>query len=331
MQVAELTNKGSSIAVVEHPDPAVLPHEVVVELRAAALNHRDVWITKGLYPGIVYPVVPGSDGAGLVHAVGDQVDGWQPGDEVIINPGFDWGDDPRAQHDDFTILGCPRQGTLASLCAIPAQQLVRKPVHLDWPQAAALPLAALTAYRALFARARLQAGETVLVSGIGGGVALFALQFAYAAGANVVVTSSSAEKRERACELGATAAWDYREEQWSERLKQAIGGVDVVIDGAAGPSMNAHSDACRPGGRIVIYGGTAGLPEGMNVRQVFWKQLNIMGSTMGSPDDFAAMLEFVAKHQLVPVVDQVFPMLHVADAFARMDAGEQFGKIVVTM
>src|SRR6478752_468334 len=191
MQAAVLDAPNHPPVVREVDLPQLLPGEALVHLRAAALNHRDVWIQQGKYAGLKYPIVPGSDGAGVVSAVGSGVNTDWIGREVIINPGCDWGDDPRAQSANFTILGLPRDGTFAEHVAVGVSQLCAKPDHLDWPDAAALPLAGLTAYRAVFSRGGLSEGERVLITGIGAGTALFALQFAVAASAHVYVTSSS--------------------------------------------------------------------------------------------------------------------------------------------
>ncbi len=313
------------------------PGEVVVALRTAALNRRDFWITRGLYPGVRTPVVLGSDGAGVVTAIHDPGDVVLLGREVVINPSIGWGDDPRAQADDFRILGMPDDGTFATEIAIPADQVFDKPAYLSWPEAAALPLAGLTAFRALFRQAAMAeriepdgAAERVLVTGIGGGVATFALQFAVAAGAEVFVTSSSPEKIERAIALGATAGEDYTADGWDDRLRERSGGgVDVVIDGAGGKDHAALLELAAPGGRIVHYGSTAGAPRGLDLFKLFWKQLRIVGSTMGSPEDFRALLAFVEQHGLRPIVDSVAPLDDGATAIERMERSPQFGKLVL--
>ena len=205
----------NQLNVVDVADPKPGPGEAVVAVRAAALNHRDVWIKSGQYAGLKWPCRPGSDGAGEVIDLGEGVDPAWRGREVLIYPSLDWGTDERAQAATFTILGLPRDGTLAERIVIPVSQLTPKPAHLSWTEAAALPLAGLTAYRALFSRAKLQQGERVLVSGIGGGVALFALQFAVAVGAEAWVTSSSADKIARAAKLGAKGGFDYRDPDWA--------------------------------------------------------------------------------------------------------------------
>jgi NADPH:quinone reductase-like Zn-dependent oxidoreductase len=328
MRAVQLTGI-DRLEIAELPEPSPAAGDVVVEVRAAALNHRDVWIKSGQYAGLKWPCIPGSDGAGVVVALGAGVEPAWAGREVIVNPGFGWGNDPRAQGTGFSILGLPRDGTLAQRIAVPIAQVSAKPAALGWDEAAALPLAGLTAYRALFARAKLQAGERVLVSGIGGGVALFALQFAVAAGAQVWVTSSSADKIARAVALGAQGGFDYRDPNWAAAA-QATGGFDVVVDSAAGEGFGRLIDATASGGRIVFYGATRG-DAALPVRKVFWRQISLLGTTMGSPADWEAMLAFVARHGVKPVVSDVFPLARAEEAFARLERGEQFGKIVVRM
>ena len=199
----------NQIGLTEIPEPLPASGEAVVSIRAAALNHRDVWIKQGQYAGLKFPLTPGSDGAGVVSSAASGAAGGWAGREVVINPSLDWGAHERAQGGLFSILGLPRDGTLAERVSVPLAQLAPKPAHLSWEEAAALPLAGLTAWRALVARADLQEADRVLITGIGGGVALFALQFAVAHGAEVWVTSSSEEKVSRAVELGARGGFIY--------------------------------------------------------------------------------------------------------------------------
>jgi len=302
---------------------------VVVALRAAALNHRDVWIRAGQYAGVTFPCTPGSDGAGVVVAVGESVEASWIGREVIIYPSFGWGDEQRAQGPQFSILGLPRQGTLAERIAVPVGQLAAKPVHLSWEEAAALPLAGLTAYRSVFSRGNLQSTDRVLISGIGGGVALFALQFAVAAGAEVWVTSSSADKLARAVALGAKGGFDYRDPAWVANAAKSAGAFDLVIDSAGGDGFARLIDATASGGRIVFFGATRG-DSPLPIRKVYWRQISLLGTTMGSPSDWAGMTSFVERHRLHPVISDVFPLAQAAEAFALMEQGGQFGKIVVT-
>ena len=320
----------NELQVVNVPDPQPKEGEAVVELRAAALNHRDVWIKSGQYAGLKWPCIPGSDGSGVVVGVGSETETQWMGREVIINPSFGWGDSEAAQGAQFSILGLPRDGTFAGRCVVPFSQLTSKPPHLSWEEAAALPLAGLTAFRALFSRARIQPGEKVLVSGIGGGVALFALQFAVAAGAEVWVTSSSREKMARAVELGAKGGFDYRDEAWAAQAAKSPGLFDVVIDSAGGDGFGRLIDATAAGGRIAFYGATRG-DAALPVRKIFWRQISLLGTTMGSPTDWQAMVDFVDRHGVRPVISDRFPLERARDAFALMERGEQFGKIVLTL
>ena len=319
----------NQLAIVELPEPHAGPGEALVALRAAALNHRDVWIKAGQYAGRKWPCVPGSDGAGTVTAIGRGVDSEWTGREVMINPSFNWGGSERAQGEKFAILGLPRDGTMAEKIAVPLSQLSVKPDHLSWEEAAALPLAGLTAYRALFSRAGLKPSDRVLVSGIGGGVALFVLQFAVAAGADVWVTSSSAEKIARAVALGAAGGFDYTRAGWATQAAKSLGPFDVIIDGAGGEGFGDLIDVAAPGGRIVSYGATRGAGPALAMRKIFWRQLSLLGTTMGSPADWSALMDFVALHRLRPVVSGVFPLAQAGEALALMERGGQFGKIVV--
>ena len=312
------------------PDPVAAPGQAVVRLKAAALNHRDLWIQLGQYAGIKAPMILGSDGAGVVESVGAASDQAWVGREVILNPALDWGSDPRAQGPAFRILGLPDAGTFAEKIAISVANLAPKPAHLTWEQAGALPLAGLTAWRALFTRAQLKAGERVLITGTGGGAALYALQFAVAAGAEVWATSSSPEKLARAQALGAAGGANYRDADWAAQLAKAAGGpFDVIIDSAGGEGFGKLVELARPGGRIAFFGATTGNPPGLDLRKCFFRQLNVLGSTMGSPVDFAGMTALVAAKKIVPVVDRVFPLAQAESAFRHLEASAQFGKIVL--
>lgn len=330
MKAAFLDALKQPLVVRDTPDPVAAAGQAVVRLRAAALNHRDVWIQQGLYPGIALPVTLGSDGAGVVESVGSGIDAAWVGREVIINPSLNWGDDPRAQGPQFRILGMPDAGTFAEKISVPAANLAPKPPHLTWEQAAALPLAGLTAWRALFTRARLQTGERVLVTGIGGGAALFAFQFAHAAGGKVFVNSGSADKLARAVTLGALGGANYRDADWSDQLLKLAGGqFDVIVDSAGGDGFAKLIDLTAPGGRIAYFGATAGNPKLFEMRKGFFRQINLLGTTMGSPADFAGMAAMTTEKKLVPVVDRVFPLAEAEQAMQRMAAGSQFGKIVL--
>ncbi|HZS09569.1 MAG TPA: zinc-binding dehydrogenase [Blastocatellia bacterium] len=313
------------------PDPRPGAGEVVVRLKAAALNHRDQWIRHGLYAGIKLPIILGSDGAGVIHAVGEGVDSSLTGREVVVNPSLDWGDDERAQSKNYRILGLPEDGTYAEFIKVPAKNALPKPEHLSWEEAAAIPLAGLTAYRAITTRAQVKAGETVLVTGIGGGVATFALQISKALGAKVLVTSGSDEKLARAKALGADGGVNYKGDNWSKELVALNGGEgpDVVIDSAGGATLEKAVEIVKPAGRIVFFGATTGLAHHLDLRRIFFKQLSILGSTMGSDREFDAMLKLYTDQKLKPVVDQVFSLKETPAAHQRMEEGGQLGKIVL--
>jgi zinc-binding alcohol dehydrogenase/oxidoreductase len=333
MKALVLPEKDKPLTLQEVTDPSAGRGKAIVQVRAAALNHRDVWIQKGQYAGLKYPIIPGSDGAGVVVAVGDAGTaggGSWVGKEVIINPAVNWGDHPAYQDlVNFRILGLPDNGTLAGYVKVPLENLVEKPVHLSFEEAAALPVAGTTAYRAVMTRAQLKAGEKILITGIGGGVALFALQYAVAAGAQVYVTSGSDEKIDKASALGARGGVNYKNAGWVESLRSLAGAFDVTIDGAAGDGMGDLFDLAAPGGRVVFYGATRGNPASLVVRRIFWKQLNVLGSTMGSPEDFRSMIAFINEHTIRPVVDRVFSFEEGEAAFRWMDDARQFGKIVI--
>ena len=322
---------GPEVLVLEDvPDLQPGPGEVVVDLKAAALNRRDVFVRKGVAK-VPLPLTPGSDGAGVVSAIGDGVKGVAEGDEVIILPSLAWGDDQRAPGPRFRILGGPDQGTYAQQIVIAAENVYPRPGRLSWHEAAALPLAGLTAWRALFSRARVQPGETVLVIGIGGGVATFAMHLAKAAGCKVVVTSSSDEKLAKAAALGADAGVNYATagDEWAAAVKEANGGgVDVVID-SVGSTWAGSVDSCAPGGRVVVFGGTGGAKVEMMVRPMTLGQVSLLGTTMGSPMEFGQLLAAVDTQSWVPVVDSVRPLADAAAAHEREEAGLHFGKLVL--
>ncbi|MEJ8756131.1 zinc-binding dehydrogenase [Pontibacter sp. H259] len=331
MKAIYLEKINSPFVLIEKEKPVAGPGEAIVQVKAASLNHRDVWIQYGRYFTKEYPAILGSDGAGIVTEVGEGVDQSWIGKEVILDPSTDWGDNPLAHSQNYKVLGMPEDGAFAEYVKVRATNLHEKPEHLTWEEAAALPLAGVTAYRAMFTKCGLKAGEKVLVTGAGGGVALFAVQFAIAAGAEVWVTSGSDEKIEAAKKLGATGGINYKKENWGKELKSIAGGFDVSIDGAAGEGFVQLVKLANPGGRIGIYGGTTGMIGQLNPAEIFWKQLAIHGSTMGTNQDFAEMVAFVREKKVKPIVDSVFPLEQTEEAMRYMEAGKQFGKIVVSV
>lgn len=331
MKAAILHGIGEELRIDEVTRPRPAPGEALVRVQAAALNHRDVWIRKGQYAGLKFPIILGSDGSGTVAEVGADQDTHWVGQEVIINPALHWGDNPRAQSPDaFRILGLPDDGTLAEYVQVPVENLFQKPAHLSWHESAAAPLAALTAYRAVVTQGHIEAGQNILVTGVGGGAASFALQFAAALGGRVFVTSGSDEKLAAAQKWGAAGGANYHNSDWADALRsEAGGGFDLIIDSAGGDGFSHLIEAANPGGRIVFFGATLGSPSTIDLRRVFWKQLTLQGTTMGTPDDFRAMLGLLSERAIRPLVDQVFPLLKVNDAFNHMEAASQMGKIVI--
>ncbi len=333
MKAIVLRELGSpeNLKLEEIPDPQPGAGEVVVKLKAAALNHRDVFILQNLYPKIKLPAIMGSDGAGVVAAVGDGVDQLLLGREVVVDPSLEWGDDERFQGPKYRILGMPEDGTFAEMIKVPAENVNPKPPHLSFEEAAALPLAGLTAYRSVVTRAQVKAGETVLVTGIGGGVAAFALQIARHLGARVFVTSGSEVKLVRARSLGAEGGAIYKNPDWGKEIVALTGGAgpDVVIDSAGGDALETAIKIIKPAGRIVFYGATSGLARNLDLYRCFFKQLTMMGTTMGSPREFAALLDLYSAGKILPAIDKVFPLAEAAAAHKRMEEGAQFGKIVL--
>ena len=311
--------EGGELRYEEAPDPVAGPGEVLVELRTAAVNRRDLLVRNP--PGPAYefdlPLIPGSDGAGVRRDTGE---------EVVIYPGLGWGPREDAAGPDWRILGGPDDGTYAELVKVPAENVFPKPARFSWEEAAAFPLAALTAYRALFEIGGLVEDESVLVLGAGSGVSTVAVSLAAQAGCRVLVTSSSQEKIDRAKELGAEGGVLYTEDGWAE----AAGPVDVVLD-SVGSTWRESLKALRRGGRLVVFGGTGGPEVTIDVRALYLNWHSIRGTTMGSARDFAGLLRMVNGGRWSPVIDSVRPLEEAAAAHERMQAGEHFGKLVLTV
>jgi NADPH:quinone reductase-like Zn-dependent oxidoreductase len=246
---------------------------------------------------------------------------------VVINPNIDWGADLDTQSTKYTILGMPVSGTFAEYVTVGVDRLHHKPFHLDFLQAAALPLGGLTAFRALFRKGGLRAGQNVLISGFGGGVAQFAFLFAKAAGANVYISSGSDEKIEKAMKLGAKGAYNYKKSNFDD-LWKTKGGFDLVIDSAGGDQLNNFIKMLRPQGKIVFYGATNGLPAKIDLYRMFWNQLSLIGTTMGNDNEFSEMLAFVSQHQIRPIVDSIRPFAKIAESFPDITKANKVGKIV---
>ncbi|NIV12686.1 MAG: zinc-binding dehydrogenase [Aliifodinibius sp.] len=325
-------NNFDSLQLKEEPYPEPASGEVTVQIKASALNHRDVWITKGLYPNIKVPVILGSDGAGIVHEIGKGVSEDWLNREVVIHPSLNWGSNPRVQENDYKIFGLPDNGTQAEFVKVPASNLFEKPAYLSFEEAAAIPLGGLTGYRALFTQGKLTGEDTLLITGIGGGVATLMLKMALVIGADVLVTSGINEKIEKATQLGAQGGANYENENWVDEIRQLAGdrGVNFIVDSAGGPGFDQLISLINPGGRLVFFGATAGNPRKLNLRRIFWKQLTIQGTTMGNETDFTNMVDLFNGHKIEPVIDGIYPFSRYRDAYKRMMNGEQFGKIVLT-
>ncbi len=308
--------------------PTMSAGKALVRIKAIALNRRDDWIREGKYPNIRYGGTLGSDGSGIVEAVGDEKDSSWVGQEVVINPNIEWGIDPDVQSKKYSILGMPVNGTFAEYCLVDVDRVQPKPFHLDFLQAAALPLGGLTAFRALFRKGGLRAGQNVLISGFGGGVAQFAFLFAQAAGAHVYVTSGSDEKIARAIKMGAKGAYNYKKETNYSDLWKTRGGFDLIIDSAGGDQINNFIKILKPNGKIVFYGATTGLPSKLDLYRMFWNQLSLQGTTMGNDHEFGEMLMFVSKHQIRPIIDSIRPFSKLAESFGDITKPNKVGKIV---
>jgi NADPH:quinone reductase-like Zn-dependent oxidoreductase len=301
------------------PDPVPGTGQVLIDLRAASLNHLDIWIRRGL-PSVPKPRILGADGAGVVVSGA----GFAPGDRVVINPGLDHGD------GTITVIGEHTDGTHAERIAVPAQQVYPIPDGLDFETAAAFPLVFETAYRMLATKAGLRDGEWVLVWGIGSGVSTACLAIGKALGARVIVTSGSGRKLERARELGADAALNHNEDDVPAAVKElTAGGAHVVVDHVGEATWQRSLASARADGRICVCGATSGSNPPAQLHRIWWKQLTVHGSTMGSHADFEAVYELVSAGRAVPVIDHVFPLAEAAAAHERLEAGEQLGKIVL--
>ncbi|MGQ9500784.1 MAG: zinc-binding dehydrogenase [Anaerolineae bacterium] len=316
----------------EIPTPTPGPGEVVVALQAAALNRRDILVRTREEWAHQMPFVPGSDGAGVVAAVGTDVRNVREGDAVVICPSLWWGDDEERPSERFEILGGPSNGTYAQYVRVPAENVFAKPAHLSFAEAAAFPLAGLTAWRALITKARIRPGERVFIPGVGSGVATFLVQIARLAGAQAYGTSGSADKLQRATELGLSGGALYTDPNWLEQVRhQTSGGVEVVVDSVGAATFDQCLQLLVPGGRLITFGVTTGATTSLDIRLVYRRQLNILGTTMGSLKEFRSLLAVIANGAIKPVIDSTFPLASAAEAHRRMEHHAQFGKIVLEL
>lgn len=321
-----------AVAVKDVPAPHPDPHWVVVKLHASALNRLDAMMLSDREteaPGAIY----GADGAGVIVELGEALapeSGLSVGSEVIVSPSLFWGQNESAPSNLYQILGSPTHGTHAEFVVIPAANAFPKPAHLSWAEAAALPLAGLTAWRALVSRGRLTAGEKVVIGAASAGVGSMAIQIAAESEAEVIAVTAGTEKGEQARKLGAHAVVDRTSETFADELIAVAGGADLALD-PTGALWQLFVDALRPGGRLVVVGKMASPTASLRIPSVYWKQVDILGSSMGSPRDFAALLAHVEKHQWAPAIDSEFPLDDIEYAYARLDAADRVGKVVLRL
>lgn len=329
-----------AISAGELDQPRPQADEVVIATRSAALNHLDIWVRKGRPDNnLPLPHVLGSDASGVVYEVGSNVSDLKEGDEVLVNPGLSCGSCRacrKGQHSEcanYGILGLSRPGTFAQYFCVPARNVYRKPAYMTFADAAAFPLTYLTAWRMVVSKGCVKPGQRVLIHGIGGGVAQAALVFATLAGAETFVTSSSEEKLLKAGQMGANHVISYTRENVVERVMGITNGqgIDLIIDAVGAKTMPSNLELVRKGGAIVLCGVTSGATVEMNLQAVYWKQLRLLGSTMGSDEDFRQMYDAVCVNNLKPMIDSLYPLDKIHDATKKMEDGEQFGKLVLTV
>lgn len=334
MRAVRLNELGGpeKLHVEEIPTPKPGPGEILVRITHAAFNRRDVFITQNLYPGIVLPRTLGSDGTGTVAELGEGASGFEIGAPVVINPELGWSADGPLPETSGAILGMPTDGTFAEYVVVPAANVFPKPGPLSDDEAAAIPLAGLTAYRATFTRGKITKDDVVFIPGAGSGVQTFVLLYAKHVGARTIVTTGSDAKVARAKELGADVAINYKSDpDWHKTVRKEAGGggPSLSVDSTGGETLAKVLDIARPGGRVVIYGGTQGDAK-IKPFSIFWKHLDVLGTSMGAPSDFRGMLK-IFESGVRPVVDRTFPMDEAAAAAQRVLAGEQFGKVVLAI
>ncbi len=331
MKAVLLNQETNKLEYREVEKPSISKSEVLIKMVSASINHHELWSLKEGGLKSDSEIIMGSDGAGIIEEIGSNRSAFKKGEEVIINPSISWGNNSRVQGPEYEILGFPTQGTFAQYISINNKYVYHKPKHLTFNEAASIPLAGLTAYRALFTRGEFEPTNKVLITGIGGGAALFVLNFAIACGAEVYVSSGNESKITKALALGAKAGVNYKDSNWDSELKNKAGGFDVIVDSAAGKDFSKLTELANPGGRISLFGRTAGVITNLKPSILFWKQLSIHGTTMGSDKEFGEMIKFIDDKKIHPVIDSVFSLKDIHLAFDKMDKGEQFGKIVIDM
>ncbi len=326
---ALVLDENNVMSISSQTTPQLTHDNVLVKLKASSLNHREIWISKGLYPGMKLPCILGADGTGIVEKIGSNVDEKWLNAEVILYPAYAWGDDQKAPSREFRVLGMPDPGTIAEYISIPATNLVLKPAYLSWLEAAAIPVASLTAWRALTHLGAINEKSKVLITGIGGGVAQAGLSFAKAKNAKVYVTSSSEEKINFAKKNGAINGVNYRDEHWHEQVKEISGGIDIVLDSSPSPILDDYFKFMNYGGRIITYGSTGSRKTTINISKFFLRHIQFIGTAMGSPKEFEEMINFMEIHQIKPIINSFFPFDKAIEAINELSLGHQIGKIVL--
>lgn len=309
------------------PSPLLKQGEVLVEITAASLNRRDLY-TAGRLGDNEEPLIIGSDATGKIKAVASDVTDWKVGEEVIINPSLRWYDNSAAPPADFEILSLPDNGTFAEEIVISQQQLEKKPTYLTYEEAATIGIAPLTAYRALVTKGKIQAGQTIFIPGAGSGVATFIIQFAHALGARVIVSSRSARKRQQALTIGADVAIDTNGD-WTKLLENET--IDLVIDSVGEATFNRSLEVLKKGGTLVTFGATTADTTTINLRDFFYGQYTLHGTTLGSREEFRACIALMTQYEIHPIIDEVYPLEEALQGIERLQVNAQFGKIVVTM
>ena len=329
----------SNLSFGDLPTPKPLPSEVLLKVKACAVNHLDLWVLRG-WPGLKLerPHIGGADIAGVISEIGSEVTDWKVGQEVVVIPGYAESEDKFTERGEdslspsYKIFGENRKGGFAEYVAVPSKCLFLKPKSLSFPEAAAPLLVGLTSWRMLLRRAQLKAGETLLVVGAGGGVNSFSLQLAVALGVKVIALSSTEEKCAQAISMGASEAINYRKvADWSREVRRLTSGAgaDVVIDNVGTQTFSQSIHSCARGGRIVTVGNTSGAIVEFDNRLVFSKQISILGSTMGSMGDFKELLEFIELRSIRVNIDSVFHLKDAEEAYRALEEGRQYGKVIV--
>ena len=331
MKAAIFDQSDFSLRIEDVRIPELKPGQILIKVKAVSLNHHELWVMKERKEFGNFKITPGADGAGDVVDIGEDVEKSWLGKRVVVNPSLDWGSSRNTQSKDFEILGDAKNGTFAEYLAMDEKYVYEIPSHLTYEEAAAVPLAGLTAYRALFTKGMLNRKSKILITGIGGGVALWALSFALKMDTKVYVTSGQDDKIQKAIDAGASGGVNYKRENWKKELLDQAGVFDLILDGAAGSGFEILLHLVKAGGKVINFGRTAGFFPPFNPRLLFLKQITIVGTTAGSDDEFKNMLYYILYHKVRPVIDSIFPFEEIQTAFERLESADQFGKIVLKM